>query len=117
MPKHATFDDDAIRKAVESRRALFAGDYGRRSLTQTVRRGTAETRAAVCAEVEVEGGSIVVDLPWPLPDVAIPLPIPLPDATLVRVCFDIIWDGWWPDGACIRVYFGGEQIVSECFYF
>jgi len=74
-------------------------------------------RRVACVELEVENGQICVDPPF-FPSICIPLPIDiLPDGSVVKACIDICFGGFLnlvPQGACVSVYFLGDEVVHEC---
>lgn len=71
-----------------------------------------------CVALNSSNGSIVVDLPFPIPDLTIPLPLDIiPDGSLVQACIDVCFGGFAgliPQGACVTVKFLGDDVVHEC---
>jgi hypothetical protein len=116
MPAYNSFDDEAISRVLEvAKRPHQETDL--RAITEISPAVRPLSLNAACISIVTSNNQVCLNLPLGLGSVCIPIPFNIPDGTVVQACLDICTFWGIPTGACLRISFEGQQIVSQCFGF
>lgn len=113
--EYSEFDEQAVSATLEAARQPFEGRDARAAVDLSgVDGGELELRAS-CISVVSGNQRVCLKLPLGIGQVCVPVPFDVRNGTAVRACLSTRTKWGIPTGVCVKLYVGGEQIVSKCF--